>query len=83
MHLGKFETSLVVRDIRKSLAFYEALGFRHTDGSVDVRTVSLRKGDCRLALYQDILDPAETQLIFWQGNVDAIVADLLRKGMHF
>jgi catechol 2,3-dioxygenase-like lactoylglutathione lyase family enzyme len=83
MDLGRFETSLDVRDIEKSLAFYKALGFRHTDGGVDIRTIGLRKGDCRLSLFQGHLQPARTQLIFWQGQVLAIARDLIGKGLKF
>jgi catechol 2,3-dioxygenase-like lactoylglutathione lyase family enzyme len=83
MNLGRFETSLDVKDIERALAFYKALGFRQTDGGVDVRTIGLRRGDCRLTLFQGHLDPPQTQLIFWQGNVRAIAYDLVRKGLSF
>ena len=81
MNLGQFETSLNVTDIRRSLAFYEAIGFRPVDGGVDIRSISLVKGDCRLALYQGYLDPPKTQLIFWQGDVEAVGRDLVGKGL--
>ena len=32
---------------------------------------TLEAGDCRLALYEGVLDPAEPQLIFWNGDVEA------------
>ncbi|MBS0408636.1 MAG: VOC family protein [Proteobacteria bacterium] len=83
MNLGYFETSLDVADIERSLAFYTALGFEPVDGGVEVRTVSLQKGDCRLGLYQGHLDPARTQLIFWQGDVMAAARDLERRGVAF
>ena len=34
MDLGYFETSLDVRDIARSLTFYQALGFEAVDGDV-------------------------------------------------
>lgn len=83
MNLGRFETSLDVKDIERSLAFYKALGFRQTDGGVDVRTIGLRRGDCRLTLFQGHLNPPRTQLIFWQGNIRAIADDLVGKGLSF
>ena len=83
MDLGRFETSLDVADIERSLAFYKALGFRQIDGGVDIRVVGLRKGDCRLTLFQGHLDPARTQLIFWQGQIEAIASDLVGKGLAF
>jgi hypothetical protein len=39
--------------------------------------------DCRICLYQGFLDPPETQLIFWQGDVAAIASDLKSKGLQF
>jgi len=83
MDLGRFETSLAVGDIGRSLAFYKALGFRQTDGAVEIRNVTLRKGDCRLALFQGYLEPPRTQLIFWQGRVAANARALIAKGLAF
>jgi lactoylglutathione lyase len=83
MDLGRFETSLAVRDIARSLAFYKTLGFRQTDGDVKIRNVTLRKGDCRLSLYQGHLDPERTQLIFWQGPVKANAQALIDRGLTF
>jgi len=83
MDLGRFETGLDVKDIGRSLAFYRALGFRHVDGGVEIGSVGLRKGDCRLTLFQGHLQPPRTQLIFWQGDVAAIGRDLIGKGLRF
>jgi catechol 2,3-dioxygenase-like lactoylglutathione lyase family enzyme len=83
MDLGRFETSLVVADIKRSLAFYQAIGFRLVDGDVEIRNVTLRRGDCRLALYQGYLEPPRTQLIFWQGKVQANARALIARGLTF
>jgi len=83
MDLGRFETSLAVADIKRSLAFYKTLGFRRTEGDVEIRNVTLRKGDCRLSLYQGYLEPPRTQLIFWQGRVAANAGALIAKGLAF
>ena len=83
MDLGYFEASLDVSDIARSLAFYTRLGFEALDGHADIRNVSLQKGDCRLGLYQGHLDPPQTQLIFWQGDVPAIAAELESRGVEF
>jgi len=83
MDLGYFEASLDVGDIARSLAFYEALGFERVDGGVDIRTVTLQKGDCRLGLYQGYLDPARTQLIFWQGDNAALAEQARTRGLDF
>src|SRR5512140_999199 len=52
LNLGWFEVSLDVKDIKRSLAFYQALGFQIVDGSIEKRNVTLQKADCRIALYQ-------------------------------
>ena len=83
MDLGRFETSLVVADIKRSLAFYQAIGFRLVDGDVEIRNVTLRRGDCRLALYQGYLEPPRTQLIFWQGKVQTNARALIASGLKF
>lgn len=82
LNLGWFEVSLDVKDIKRSLAFYQTLGFQIVDGSIEKRNVTLQKADCRIALYQGHLDPPVTQLIFWQGDVEAIADELTRKGLH-
>ncbi len=83
MQLGPFEVGLDVQDIERSLAFYETLGFRVVDGAVANRFVTLENGDCRVTLYQGYLDPAETQLIFWQGDVEAIASELTERSLTF
>jgi catechol 2,3-dioxygenase-like lactoylglutathione lyase family enzyme len=80
--LGWFEVSLDVQDMPRSVAFYEKLGFRIADDG-DPRNVTLQRGDCRLGLFQGYLDPARSQLIFWQGDVAAIARDLTARGLRF
>jgi predicted lactoylglutathione lyase len=82
-NFGWFEISLHVQDIKRSVEFYEKLGFQIADGSVESLVVTIMKGNCRLALYQGFLDPPVTQLIFWQGDVDAITSDLTSKGLNW
>ncbi len=83
MELGHFVVSLNVQDIRRSLEFYQTLGFEIIDGTIEARFLTLSKGDCRLGLYQGHLDPPQTQLIFWQGDVGAIARDLSGQGLTF
>ena len=83
MDLGWFETSLDVKDIVKSVDFYKTLGFQQLEGDVEVRCVTLNRGDCRLTLFQGHLNPPRTQLIFWQGDVDEIARNLMAKGLTF
>lgn len=82
MDFGWFEVSLPVRDIHESHAFYRQLGFHVVDDSV-AGNVTLQSGDCRLGLYQGHLDPARPQLIFWQGDVEAIARDLTSRDLNF
>ena len=83
MELGWFEVSLDVKDMGRTRAFYETLGFEVVGEAAEGRVVTLQKADCRISLYQGVLDPPETQLIFWQGDVAAIANDLMRKGIRF
>ncbi len=87
MNLGWLETSYAVADVARTSAWYEALGFRFVKSNDGGTTRTLQAGtDCRLALYQGVLGPAETQLIFWNGDVEAYAdrlaaagADILRR----
>ena len=83
MEPGWFEVSLDVKDIVRTRSFYETLGFEVVETAFEGRVVTLQKGDCRICLYQGFLDPPETQLIFWQGDVAAIASDLKSKGLQF
>jgi catechol 2,3-dioxygenase-like lactoylglutathione lyase family enzyme len=79
MELGWSELGLNVGDVRKSLAFYQKLGFRVVDGSVETRTVTLQNGDCRIALYEGY---GEGNFVnFRGGDVFAIARDLKSKGI--
>jgi len=69
MELGWFEVSLDVKDIDRTRGFYEKLGFEVVGEAAEGRVVTLQKADCRICLYQGVLDPAETQLTFWQGTL--------------
>jgi catechol 2,3-dioxygenase-like lactoylglutathione lyase family enzyme len=79
--LGHFEISLDVQDMDRTADFYRALGFAVVESAQ--RNVTLTSGDCRLSLYQGHLDPARTQLIFWQGDIDAIAGEVRRQGLDF
>jgi catechol 2,3-dioxygenase-like lactoylglutathione lyase family enzyme len=83
MALGWFELSLDVKDIKRSVTFYELLGFEHVGGDVGERQVTLQNCDCRICLYEGYLNPAETQLIFWQGDVAATAKRLAQRGAAF
>ena len=69
--LGKFELSLNVKDIHKSLDFYTKLGFEQVGGKIDDRWVELRQhdGELRIGLYQGHI--ARNCLTFFGGDVFA------------
>jgi lactoylglutathione lyase len=83
MDLGWFEAALNVTDLARSRAFYETLGFELASGSGEGGVAALYKDDCSVTLYQGHLDPARPQLIFWQGDVEAIARDLEARGASF
>jgi catechol 2,3-dioxygenase-like lactoylglutathione lyase family enzyme len=80
MNVGWLETSFLVADVARTAAWYEKLGFQQVDTADEGKSRTLEAGDCRLALYQGILNPAETQLIFWNGEVEACAAKLVASG---
>lgn len=55
MHLGAFSTSLSVKDIRKSIAFYETLGFSTSMDPTD-GWVIMRNGDTLIGLFQGMFE---------------------------
>jgi lactoylglutathione lyase len=75
LDFGRFQLSLPVADIPASRAFYEKLGFRALSDTL------LQSDDCLVALYGLWL--GRPQLIFWQGDVDAIERDLTGRGLAF
>jgi catechol 2,3-dioxygenase-like lactoylglutathione lyase family enzyme len=82
MNLGWLKVSFDVKDVGVTRAFYEKLGFRLVETNDHGMSATLQAGDdCRLALYQGILGPAETQLIFWQGDVEACAKTLAAAGV--
>ncbi|MGH6957569.1 MAG: VOC family protein, partial [Caulobacteraceae bacterium] len=83
MDLGYFETSLPVKDIAASMAFYEAVGFERAEYAKDAGTATMILGDCRLGLFQGHLNPDRPQLIFWQGPVEAVAAAAEQAGLSF
>ncbi|MDX2266943.1 MAG: VOC family protein [Bryobacter sp.] len=56
MRLGEFSISLAVKDIKKSLAFYEKLGFEVMDGDVKQKWVMLQNGQAKIGLFQDMFE---------------------------
>jgi len=81
--LGWYEVSLPVAEMPRSVAFYEALGFKAVLREPNGARVTMQNGDCRIGLFQACLDPAQVQLIFWQGDVLELADDVRRAGLEF
>ena len=55
MDLGWFEVGLNVTDIKRSLKFYQTLGFElGNDAEIENKVAALHKDDCSLTLYQGL-----------------------------
>lgn len=56
MQLGAFSISLTVKDLQKSKAFYEGLGFSGMGGSGSDGWVILKNGETVIGLFQGMFD---------------------------
>ncbi|WP_422375895.1 VOC family protein [Roseibium sp.] len=93
MHLGAFSISLTVKDIKKSKAFYEGLGFSDLGGSGDDGWLILKNGDTVIGLFQGMFD--KNMLTFNPGwnqsaeklddfqDIRALQKELKAKGYQF
>jgi lactoylglutathione lyase len=75
MELGAFSTSLAVKDINASLAFYEKLGFRKIMGDITRNWLILKNGPHVIGLFQGIF-PRNTMTFNpgWDGNAQKLPA---------
>ena len=62
MELGAFSISLKVKDIKKSVEFYEKLGFTYKAGNIDQNWIVLKNGNTVIGLFQGFIE--ENTLIF-------------------
>ena len=56
MKLGAFSISLSVKDLAKSMAFYEDLGFSHFGGQVEHNYAIMKNGDTLVGLFQGMFE---------------------------
>jgi len=68
MDIGWLEVSFDLKNIGKTIGFYETLGFRVASRADKGMSAILQGGTCRPGLYKRVLKPAENQLIFWRGE---------------
>ena len=65
MELGAFSVSLKVKDIKKSVEFYEKLGFTYKGGNIDQNWIVLKNGNTVIGLFQGFIE--ENTLTFNPG----------------
>jgi lactoylglutathione lyase len=71
MKLSKFSVSLNVKDIQKSKAFYEKLGFREVFGEEQANWLILSNEQATIGLFQGMFE--RNMLTFnpgWDGNAE-------------
>jgi len=56
MRLGNFSISLAVKDIHRSRAFYEKLGFRAVFGEIAQNWLILQNESCTIGLFQGMFE---------------------------
>jgi len=56
MQLGAFSVSLAVKDLAKSKAFYQKLGFEPVGGNEEHNYLILRNGEATIGLFQGMFD---------------------------
>ncbi len=56
MKLGAFSISIAVKDIKKSKAFYETLGFTVFAGELEKNYLIMKNGDALVGLFQGMFD---------------------------
>jgi catechol 2,3-dioxygenase-like lactoylglutathione lyase family enzyme len=56
MRLGNFSVSLAVKDIHRSRAFYEKLGFRAVGGDAARNWLILQNESCTIGLFQGMFE---------------------------
>ena len=81
MELGQFSVSLAVKDIDRSLAFYEALGFEVIGGARPENWLILRRAEATIGLFQGMFDT--NIMTFNPKDVRSIQKELKSKGIEF
>lgn len=72
--LGRLDVGLNVKDVRRSAAFYEKLGFREAEGNRKEGWTVLVRGDARVGLFHGFIKG--NMLNFRGGDVKKIVRGL-------
>jgi len=73
MSIGAFSISLTVKDIKRSLEFYQKLGFSKFHGEIDQGWLILSDGDTKIGLFQGMFE--KNMLTFnpgWSSDAQAL-----------
>ena len=81
MELGQFSASLAVKDMDRSLAFYEALGFKIVAGNRAENWLILQRPEATIGLFQGMFD--KNIMTFNPSDVRSIQKELKAKGLEF
>ena len=83
MDLGKHYIALTVKDIKRSKAFYEQLGFVQDTrwGSVEEKWITMNNGDKMIGLYQGMFP--QNILTFNPEDARSIHQKLKKQGVAF
>ncbi|MGI6366378.1 MAG: VOC family protein [Bacillota bacterium] len=71
--IGAFSISLTVKDIHKSKAFYEKLGFTDFGGDIGQKWLIMKNDDCVIGLFQGMFE--KNILTFnpgWNANAEEV-----------
>ncbi|MEW9797180.1 VOC family protein [Alteromonas sp. CYL-A6] len=81
MELGTFSVSLAVKDITRSKAFYEVLGFNAHEGcgSVEDKWLIMQNGQCIIGLFEGMFK--DNILTFNPSDVRVIAHHLKQAGV--
>jgi catechol 2,3-dioxygenase-like lactoylglutathione lyase family enzyme len=78
--LGKFSVSLNVQDLKKSIAFYESLGFKQIKGD-SVKWAFMQNGTTLIGLFHGLFEG--TGLTFNTPDVRTLQKQLKARGVQF
>jgi len=81
MDLGKCSVSLAVKDIDRSLVFYEAFGFKVVAGNRAENWLILERPEVTIGLFQGMFD--ENIITFNPEDVRAVQKQLKANGLEF
>ncbi|WP_369682478.1 VOC family protein [Chryseobacterium koreense] len=56
LELGAFSVSLKVKDIKKSVEFYQKLGFTYKNGNIDQKWIVLKNGNTVIGLFEGYIE---------------------------